>query len=297
MIEDCEEILHLKYGLFQKGGIREGTLWLRHGGEDPVGLFSCLTVVMQTILTLHERGDLCIRVDNSLGMKSFKEVTYMNTWPEMFNEPSRESIDRLAKLNPFHTSEFDHHSDYKKIVESHLGLDWTRAYIEAYMQPSKLILDTAEAFDLNCQISKAPTLCVYYRGTDKYKEVPTVSLSKYYNIVDRLLEITPNAEVLIQTDQAQVREAFVSRYGGRCKFIPELPVTRGSKAIHNTRSLQGERQRFAVNLYAMCLAMSRGRVLITNSGNVGWFLALYTLLEGNEVIQIDLPQASAESSP
>jgi hypothetical protein len=105
MIEDCEEILHLKYGLFQKGGIREGTLWLRHGGEDPVGLFSCLTVVMQTILTLHERGDLCIRVDNSLGMKSFKEVTYMNTWPEMFNEPSRESIDRLAKLNPFHTSE------------------------------------------------------------------------------------------------------------------------------------------------------------------------------------------------
>ena len=297
LIENCDEVLHLKYGLFQKGGAREGTLWLRHGGEYPVGLFSCLTVVMQTILTLHERGELCIRVDNSLGMNSFKEVTSMNTWPEMFNEPSREALDQFAKLSPSHTFEFDHHSDYKKIVESHLGYNWTRAYIAAYMQPSKLILDTAEAFDLNCHISKAPTLCVYYRGTDKHTEIPTVSLSKYYNTVDRLLEITPNAEVLIQTDQAQAREAFVSRYGGRCKFIPELPVTRGDKAIHNTRSVQGERQRFAVNLYAMCLALSRGRVLITNSGNVGWFLALHTLMEGNEVIQIDLPQPSAENHP
>ncbi len=297
LIDDCDELIQAKgkygltqakYGLLQKGGVGHGTLWLRHGGGYPVGLFSCLTVFMWTILSLQERGDICLRVDNSLGMDSFKETIFMNTWSEMFVEPSREAVDRFAKLSPFQACEFDPHSDYMKIVEDHLGYEWARAFLETYMQPSSLVNNVAESFDSSCRISTVPTICVCYRGTDKHIEVPSVTLSCYFEVVDRFLDVVQNAEVLIQTDQAQAREAFVSRYGRRCKFIAELPVTRGEKAIHNTHAVQGERQRFAVNLYAMCLALSRGRVLVTNSGNVGWFLALHTLIRGNKVIQIDL---------
>ena len=243
---------------------------------------------MWSILSLQERGDICLRVDNSLGMDSFKETIFENTWSEMFVEPSRESVDRFAKLSPFLAFEFDPHSNYVNILKDHLGYDWVRAFIETYMQPSSLVSDIAESFDSSCRISTVPTICVCYRGTDKHTEVPSVTMNRYYEVVDRLLGVIQNAEVLIQTDQAQAREGFVSRYGARCKFISELPVTRGDKAIHNTHAVQGGRQRFAVNLYAMCLALSRGRVLVTNSGNVGWFLALHTLVKGNEVIQIDL---------
>jgi hypothetical protein len=153
------------------------------------------------------------------------------------------------------------------------------------MTPSSEVLATSEMFETNCRICSVPTISVYYRGTDKHIEVKPTPIPVYFNTVNKLLAANPGAEILIQTDQAQVRELFVREYGHSCKYIKELPVTKGTAAIHSDKRLCGNREHFAKNLFAMCVAISKSQVVITSTGNVGLFLALHSLIAGKQVIQ------------
>ncbi|MDZ4655871.1 MAG: hypothetical protein U1F44_08355 [Coriobacteriia bacterium] len=218
-------------------------------------------------------------------MNSFKEVRGQSTWYRLFKKKSSGDIDRRMSTRPLERGHFDHHSDYYLVVNKHLGREWARAYVDAFMTPSDEVLETAEFFDEKYRIAMAPTIAVCYRGTDKHIEVKPTPISHYFATVDKLLVSKSDAEVLIQTDQEQVRDAFVERYGTRCKYIEELPVTTGDRVLHSDSKLCGDRDVFAKNLYAMCLALSKSDVLVTHTGNVGFFLALHMLILQKKVIQ------------
>ena len=181
---------------------------------------------------------------------------------------------------------FDHHSDFHDIYETHLGATWVKALFSAYFTPHQSIVDLADLFDLKYHISSTPTIAVCYRGTDKHTEVQPTPISTYFQEVNKQMSLIADANILIQTDQAQVREQFFLEYGNRCKYIEELPATYGDKVLHLDHALCGDRNLFARKLYAMCLVISRCPVLITHTGNVGFFLALHCFMGGKKVIQL-----------
>ena len=281
LLESSDILQRYPYGYFQRGASANGTLWMTH----EAGFFSCLTTFMWTIIDLSRSGDLCHVVNNSLSMNYFKEVYGRWTWYELFEKREKAEIDHILSLPPIKQDYFDHHSDFHEIVGKHLGHSWTKAFLDAYMTPCSDLVEMANIFDEKYRISSAPTIAVCYRGTDKWAEVAPTPISDYFNAVNKQLTIYPGAEVLIQTDQAQVRDQFMMEYGSHCKFIEELPVTRGKRVLHSDRHLCGDRDLFAMRLYAMCLAISRSQTLVTHTGNVGFFLAMHTLINGKEVIQ------------
>jgi len=247
---------------------------------------------MWTVLQAVEEGKICHEINNSFSMSAFKNEQGTCTWEQLFKKKSKSEIESIMSVTPISTEVFDHHSDYGTIFKNKLGPTWVKAYLNAYMSPSEALSEKASFFTKEYKIAELNTIAVCYRGTDKFKEVPPTPLSKYFDTIEELIEKEENWQVLIQTDQKQVCEIFLERYREKCIYIKELPVTTGRIAIHNDQKACGNREIFAENLCAMCLALSKSKYLITHTGNVGLFLALNSLLAGNKVIQLDLDRCN-----
>ena len=252
------------HGFLEKGGENDGTFWMVHD----YGLFSCFTTIMWTAVELRQKEERCYKINNTLGMNSFKQVAWQSTYYHLFEEAPKKDIDLFFAAKPLRFDQFDHHSDYHAVATDALGLNWLRQFFQTFMKPTEEVLRIANHFEAKYGITNVPTIAVYYRGTDKHTEVMPTPIPRYFEEVDALLGKKIGSEVLIQTDQKQVRDLFLRRYGKTCKYIEELPVTPGRRAMHESSSLVGNRESFAKNLYAMCLALSRAKGLCKNKSRL-----------------------------
>lgn len=276
----------LEYGIYVDSPEAPKTLWMTHNA----GLFSCLTTLLWTIRELQIKGLEVDKINNSLSMQAFKDQPFTNTYMKLFDDLSAEDLSHSYTLPKFNHKNklavFNHHGDYQNILEQTLGKDWLKAYIKKYMQPSRSLRNRISFFTNKYQLRKRPSIFVCYRGTDKYQEVSPAPLETYLSRTNQLLKKKPKSQIIIQTDQKQVRDLFIRKYGSKCRYISELPVTDGTQVIHDTTLVEGQRQRFCENLIAMVIASSQCEALITHTGNVGFTLAMYSFIEGNEFIQI-----------
>jgi hypothetical protein len=270
------------HGFLEKGGENDGTFWMVHD----YGLFACFTTIMWSAVELRQKGERCYRINNTLGMNGFKQAPWQSTYHRLFEEVPKKDIDLFFTVNPLRFGQFDQHSDFHAVANGALGLQWLRQFFQTFMSPTEEVRRIAHHFEAKYRITHTPTIAVCYRGTDKHTEVTPTPIHRYFEEVDALLKKNPGSEVLIQTDQKQVRDLFLRRYGKLCKYIEELPVTSGRRVMHQNPSLVGDRELFAKNLYAMCLAVSKAKVIVTHTGNVGLFLSLHALINKNEVIQL-----------
>lgn len=272
-----------KYGIWQESpGSGRITLFPTH----QYGFFSCLATTMWTVLYMQSQGILPDDIVNQYSMDLFKEVRGSNTWHELFCKPSQEQISLFNNIESILSTPFDHRTQYQEVYENHLGEDWVSQYLRTYMTPSDEVMTTAKLFVREQSIS-SDTIAVYYRGTDKHTEVEPTPLSVYFRELDELIVALPRSRIIIQTDQLQVRDAFLDRYGERCGYITQLPVTAGSQAIHNIPQTSRARGESTKKLYAMCIALSKSRLLLTCTSNVGFFIALHMFVQGKKVIQLD----------
>ncbi len=249
---------------------------------------------------LYRLGQRCYVIDNSIGMRDFKSHEHLSSWYELFERRDAQEIHAPMRRPPLTETDplaggkcrrgvarwpayllFAHHGDHLEEIHNVIGLQWLNAFVQACLCPSREVQQLSDHFVEAYRMSSTPTLAVCYRGTDKHKEIIPTPIKTYFEAVDRAIAAASSLEVLIQTDQAQVRDAFVSRYGNKTKFITEMPVSAGTEVIHKDSALCGDRDLFSKKLYAMCLAVSRCKTVMTHTGNVGFFLALHTLLGGN----------------
>ena len=264
------------------------TLFLRH----EAGFFSCLSTAMWLTIMLQLRGLQVGKIDNTYSMNKFKNNKYTDTYSDLFNFSSINETPPLPDLKSIPLKAHPHHLglnyDYHEIIFKTLGIDWLGQFLNKYMQPSEAIKREIEYFDSKYEISKQDTIFVCYRGTDKSKEVVPTSISKYFEVTDKIIqESNENWQILIQTDQAQIRDQFISKYRNKCRFISELPVTKTDIAIHDQDRLISDKNDFSKKLLAAVMISARSKILLTNSGNLGFFLAAYTSLAGKDFIQID----------
>ncbi len=131
-----------------------------------------------------------------------------------------------------------------------------------------------------------------YRGTDKGTEITLESPEMYAEAAHAVLKRNPRYRVLVQTDQAQVRDFLAEELGERAFFIYEMPVTDTDNAIHNVIA-PGDQISFGQTLLATVLIMAKTRHLITHTGN----MALWTVLHRGgtrRTMQLGLEKDSAD---
>ncbi len=271
-------MIGLQYAMYDEGSQR---LYAMHNH----GLFSCVSTVLWSVSDAMRRGFPVRDVDNRHGMGAWKNEEGRNTWGQLYRAPVEGDVEVLMRHTHPRQWRFSCHGDYHSMVRS-VGALWLHTLMNTYLAPSARVEARARHFVRSAGISHRRTIVVCYRGTDKYMEVKPVPPARYMGIVDRLLDMHGGGlDVLIQTDQAQVRERFVKRYGSsRCRYIAELPATRGWMPLHRTRI--PDREQFAVDLVAMTHACRSARFLLTHTGNVGFFLAVPRILSGQSVVQL-----------
>jgi hypothetical protein len=190
-----------------------------------------------------------------------------NSWDLYFHQPRLDVPAPFSDKNPF-ARRLRHHSDY-----STLPLKRVRGHIARYFSPNETVIREESDLLARYNINPAQTISVCFRGTDKSTEIALEDPQVYLDAARTTMKKHPRTRVLVQTDQAQVRDFLLKEIGERAFFIEEMPVTYSSQAIHDVISPEAQIS-FGRTLLATVLIMSRSRHLITHTGN----MALWTVL-------------------
>jgi hypothetical protein len=240
-------------------GYWDGAIYLHTHNE---GFFS---VCSTALLELARRHPITARVDASKAFDAFKDDPGLDCWSCFFAQPNGTP----PTLKPaFFAHSLHHHSRYEM-----LNFAEAKQLISHYFMPSHEVQERLDALTKSYEFDPERTLCICYRGTDKYTEVSPHPLEDYVIAAKSILRNEPKLRVLVQTDQAQVREQLVDQLGTNAFFFHELPVTHTSQVIHKV--IQAERKEFGQTLLAVTLLMARCRHLITHTGNVAYWSALF----------------------
>jgi len=120
-------------------------------------------------------------------------------------------------------------------------------------------------------------LVIVYRGTDKELEVRLAPIEAYIEVALRLRQLDPTLAVCVQTEQAEARNAVLAAIPDAI-FLRDLPVTTGAVGIHRLPIQQQFGMRridLAIRLLAMTYLYSQFKFVVSHTGNIGLWLAIY----------------------
>ena len=248
------------------------------------GLFSVFSTIMWTILDIITNNDpLPSDINNTLTMFHFKESQFTNNYSYYFTSPSTESFSNFVSRAPITLGRYDNRGDYFHVMQQ-LGSTWVSNYLKCYMNPTQILEARINFFIFKYNLRSKRSLAVLYRGTDR--EIIEDSLNTYIQTCQRKISENQIDQVIIQTEQIQIRERFMSEFDGKCIFITELPGTKGDLAMHFEPSFITDKKLWTLDLIAMTFALAECHTIVTYTGNIGLYLSLISQLKGADVIQL-----------
>ena len=275
-------VIKKQYGYLFKNRTRVH-FWMTHNA----GLFACLSTQIYTIRNLQLNNHaLPCSINNYFSMRDFKSSPIANTLPKYFNKPIDEAVLTLENTHPGSSLDvLSHHGTYSDVFNNELTPQWLRSYLNAYMVPSTELSNRISYFTEKYSPKLGKLVGVVFRATDKSTEVAQDPLDSFFLAVDQTLDLNPDSTILIQTDQHQIQQAFHHRYRGCCIHVEELPTTTSNVVLHKIPNIASNKEIWTLDLLAMAFFLSTCHTLIVNTGNVGFFVGMLSLLNGNKVIQ------------
>ncbi len=232
------------------------------------GLYSTFSTALHDICRLARARISVRRVDLGLSFSYFKDRQFHDVFAEFFEPLKDQDLDLLSGLL------FDIGSVHK--VYKELPLDRLHQAATSLFSPSNVVRDKCTALLDEAKIVSYRSITIVYRGTDKSTEVTLAPISAYIEITRRILAEHPGLDIVIQTDQGQAKDEVVKAFGGSVKAL-DLPVSQGNLAIHlelNKITAMSKRE-FGISIMAATLAHSKSRFLVTHTGNLGCWMAIY----------------------
>lgn len=204
-----------------------------------------------------------IEIDGSNAWKNFKDNSLVNDlYKEMFRQDYNKKI-----ILPYTGIHVDHWTVIKN--ENFTSFN---ALLQKYFLYSDKQTEIYNSIITKYKPNLNKTIGVHYRGTDKHTEVQLASPSSYINLCKKILQNNLDYNILIQTDQAQVRDLFKQRFKDKCWFIEELPVTETTQGLHYSYSNKISLAKYmdiAVRILAKC------KYLIVGTSNVATFIGAH----------------------
>jgi len=235
------------------------------------GFFSILSTML---LEISNNVGIFSRIDTSHCFTHFKDDPLQNIWPELFQEnntplQSDASTSLLAK-------KLFHHDPYSSI-----DFDAANPLMAHYFSLSHSVQELVELLTEKYKIDYENLIGVCYRGTDKFREISPVDMDVYLSQAEELLNRNVKSKILIQTDQLQVRNAFIEKFKDRCFFLDEMPVTETQTVMHEI--IQNEKLHFAKKLLAAVVILSRANHLVLSTCNVSYWICLFRKSAANTI--------------
>lgn len=232
------------------------------------GFFSNCSALLMSVARAQNHP---LEIDVTQSFTHFTESGKPFQWADYFvpppstmrGAPRRWPRSRVAKLLP-------HHSIYKLLDYSVAG-----EIRDNYFQLSdKVHARVREIEESHLPVSMEDVLVVCLRGTDKGTEVRQSPIGAYVHRARRIMEKHKNLRVWVQTDQAQIRDTLLEQLGPRSFSLDILPVTEDAQVLHRSPAVSSKAD-FSRDLLAITWLMSRAHSVITYTGNVGYWIALF----------------------
>jgi hypothetical protein len=267
----------LKFGVLRDLSIRQAGLSCEYLSTHSHGLFSNLSTTLADVIRLNQAEVTVRRIGFERGMMQFKDDAAKDVYPVFFGASAPGDVG--GPVTAF-DAQTDNHKNYRDLPLAALG-----AHVKRYFWPSRRVLDVARTLMERAHVNPGNTLAVCFRGTDKSKEVQLASVEDYIRVVEALdAQSSAPRDLLIQTDQQQALEAFVSRFGARVRSFESIPRTRGAVAVHDLdfeKVLKLSREQFSIELIAAIHVIAQCATVVTTTSNVGLWIALYRGSAGN----------------
>jgi len=232
------------------------------------GFFSNCSALL---LSLAQQRTHPVVIDASQSFTHFTEGESRFDWNRYFKDAQSSALGNPKKWGKSRVANrLPHHSIYKLI-----NFRITNEIVRNYFGLSEEVLRRAREIEKkSLPVPLAELLVVCVRGTDKGTEVRQSSIHSYVTTAKRLQKRNTKLRVWIQTDQAQIRDLLLEELGPKSFSLDVLPVTKESTVIHKSANIPSKNQ-FTADLVAVTWLMSQVHSVITYSGNVGYWIALF----------------------
>jgi hypothetical protein len=248
--------MKLSFGTFQKG--------IYFPDNRDAGFFSHFSTSLVDLCQIKAPVQ---QIKSQEAFRDFIELSVEDAWSIFLNQPTGRRVRSTVRRSKLR--ELLHHSIYRDLPFS--GFE---PFLVEYFSPSERVLDRQKFFIEKYSIDPLKTIAVNLRGTDKSIEVPTPPLRSYLNLSGEELARNPGFRILAMSDQRQYLDAFVAEFGSDVIIFEELPSTTSNIVLH--KQLSGaDKAKFGINLLASVLILASARTLITHTGNVAFWTALY----------------------
>lgn len=258
--------INLIYGYFENR-----TYYCTHNA----GFFSCCSICLGDIIRLYKLYKLLPeKIDFSNSLNFFKTKEQLknkeNIYLNLFKLDSNinKKISFKDSPNYYYNTNVIYYNYHLKDIQK---------LIKMYFIPNDEIIEIQRKLIKKYEIDLSKTICVLYRGTDKWKEVRTSHYLEYLKETKNVLKKNPDFKIWIQTDELRVRDFFKQTFKDKCFYIKELPVTSQNKVMHmhDEKELKMNKFEFGKLFLAVINLLSKSHTLITHTGNCGFWAALY----------------------
>jgi hypothetical protein len=232
------------------------------------GFFSCCSVAMEEICKFYNENKYFPTIDRSNQFYWYKEHQKQDLSSIIYTPTVLPPIESDVIKFYWH-SQF---APYKDLDYSSLS-----KLIDGYFNPSDNILSRLQELTNDISVDVDNIISVCYRGNDKSTETMIPSYSNFIKKVEEVSKQFDTPLFYLQTDEQDFADIFLEKFKNTYVNY-RIPMIKKdiSKAIqHTIPNFTKEKFEFSCNFLASLLFMSKTKAVITHSGNVGIWIALY----------------------
>lgn len=241
--------------------------------EHNAGFFSCCHVRLEKLIEFYnEHGALPERIDGSKQFTYYKTAAMKErdiTSDYFLVKPVSEFLEvERSKNISFIKKELKdgevQFSNYK-----HINFDSILPLFRHYFSPTPQIMEVLNHLERKYRLYYSNLCTIYYRGTNKHLETNLASFEEFILKALQIKKLIPSITFLLETDSHEFRNLFLSKFPDSIYFSE---VENKNPFIHS------------IYLLASVIAMSKTRIVVSSSGNVSLWTALYRG-SANNIIQ------------
>jgi len=242
-----------------------------HPYGDYNGFFSNCSVKLESIINYFNTNNYLPKfIDSSKLFYMYKinkldDITY-----DMFeNESNINNVIRTDKILSYDGGII--HMQYK----SYKNIDFDNIYpfIKKYFTPSNKIIQLKDMLIQKYNINPEEYIGVYYRATDKIKEIKLCDIKQFKLKIKEILNINKNLKILLLTDSKEIFDYFKNKFP-TLTFINENKLSNINIGIHNENNSEINYNDIKY-LFATFLIMSSCKYYICGSNNGALWTMFY----------------------
>lgn len=251
-----------------------------HPFGDYNGFFSNCSVKLESIIKYYNNhNSLPKNVDSSKLFYMYKKNKLDDITYHFFeNENNINNYIKPNKLLNYDGGII--HMQYKEYIK----IDFINIcpFVKKYFTPSNEIFNLKNILINKYDINPEEYIGIYYRGTDKIKEINLCEFEQFELKLKEILSINNNLKILLLTDSKQVLDYFKNKFP-YLTFINENKISDTSNGIHNENSSENNYNDIKY-LFATFLIMSKCKYYICGSNN-GALWTMFYRNNGHNVYQ------------